>query len=65
MNDASETIVDVVEKAAENVGPKAFAAGFIAAVGLYGTYRINRRFVERREAKKLTKAQNPIETTAQ
>jgi hypothetical protein len=65
MNEASETIVDVVETAAENVGPKAFLAGFLAAGVAYGTYRINRRFVERRQAKKLTKAQNPIETTAQ
>jgi hypothetical protein len=65
MNDASETIIDAVETAADNVGPKAFAGGFIAAVILYGTYRINRRFADRREAKKLTKAQNPIETTAQ
>jgi len=65
MNDTSETIVDVVEKAAENVGPKAFAAGLITAVTLYGTYRINRRFTARREAKKLIKKTEPIENTAQ
>ena len=65
MNEASETIVDVVETAAENVGPKAFLAGFIAAGVAYGTYRINRRFIARREAKKLIKQSAPIETTAQ
>ena len=62
MNDATETIVDAVETAADHVGPRAFIAGLITGGVVYTTYRINRRFADRRQAKKLIKNEAPVET---